>query len=346
MSKHPLIHYLKISKAAYVFYLALIIPTGLEMGLRILGYRPFRQVDYHIESSPPNCLIAHPTLGFALQPGDFEVTINKGLKYTVSHGRDSLRVSDYSTVGEMEEDSIYFFGCSYTYGMGVDDSLVFPYLVSRNLPNSLVKNFGVPGYGTVQTLLQLEKLITAGEIPGIAIINYADFHDERNSLTALYRRDLYMGYQRSNSSVRQSMGGSQVPFLTKKEDEFMIDFCSWDELYDHWTFRETFALVNFFQDWDDRNQMRTIDKDGNTRHLFSVIKNLCEQASIRLIVTGLTPSEHTKRLLADLKKQKIEVLDMSVDLASDRYRNAPYDDHPNQLAHAIFAQKITSYLVP
>jgi hypothetical protein len=333
-------------KAAYVLYLALIVPIGLELSLRLLGYQPFRQVDYQIESSPSNCIIAHYKLGFALHPGDFEVTINDGLHYSVRHGSDSLRVSDETVAPGEVEDSIYFFGCSYTYGMGVDDSLTFPYLVSRNWPNGLIKNFGVPGYGTVQTLLQLEKLIAGGEIPDIAIINYADFHDERNALTPRYRRDLYLGYQRSNPSVKQSMQSSQLPFAVKNEAGLVIDFCSWDQLYDQWRYRETFALVNLLQDWSDRNLMRTIDKEGSSRQLFSVIKALCDQAGIRLIVTGLTPSVTTQNLLADLREMRIETLDISVDLASDQYRNAPYDDHPNQSAHAVFAKKITAYLVP
>jgi hypothetical protein len=142
------------------------------------------------------------------------------------------------------------------------------------------------------------------------------------------------------------MQKSKVPFLTKKSGEYMVDFCSWEDLYDHWKYRETFALVNFFQDWSDHNQMRLIDKEAYTRHLFSMIKDLCEQEKTRLIVTGITPSEETKHLLKDLNDQGIEILDISVDLSSDQYRNAPFDDHPNELAHAFFAKKITAYLVP
>lgn len=328
----------------YLIYLAFIIPVGLELCLRILGYQPFQQVEYHIKSTPSHCLIAHPTLGFALRPGTFEVTINQGLHYTVKHGKDSLRISGQINTAEQTQDSIYFFGCSYTYGMGLDDSLSVPYLVNQQLPNTYVRNFGVPGYGTVQTLLQLKKLITTGEIPDVAIINYADFHDERNSLTALYRRDLYMGYQRSDTLIRKSMEKSQIPFLAKKGTDFAIDFCPWEDLYRQWGGRETFALVNLLQDLSDRNQQRNIDKEENTRYLFSQINELCDQVGIRLIVTGLTPSEKTKKLLADLAKLNIETLDISVDLSADRFRNAPYDDHPNELTHALFAKKIMAYL--
>ena len=339
------IHRRKLSRVAYVIYLVLMIPICSEIALRIMGYQPFQQVEYKIEASPENCLIAHPTLGFALQPGDFKVTINQGLHYTVRHGGDSLRLTPRALKKNVQ-DSIYFFGCSYTYGMGLNDSLTFPFLVSQNLPHSLIKNFGVPGYGTIQAYLQLKRLFASQEIPNIVIINYADFHDDRNALTARYRRDLYMGYQGSNESVKTLMQESKVPFLTKKSEGYVVDFCSWKDLYDHWKYRETFALVNFFQDWSDRNQMHSIDKEAYTRYLFSMIKDMCEQEKIRLIVTGITPSEETKSLLKDLNDEGIEILDISVDLSSDQYRNAPFDDHPNELAHAFFAKKITAYLVP
>ncbi len=335
-----------LSKVAYILYLVLILPICTEIVLRIMGYRPFQQIEYQIESTPANCLIAHTKLGFALRPGKFEVIINKGLHYSVTHGRDSLRKTNLGSLNIANPDSIYFFGCSYTYGMGLSDSLVFPFLVGQEMPKSYIKNFGVPGYGTVQSLLQLRRLIDSGEIPDIAIINYADFHDDRNALSSRYRRDLYMGYQRSNQTVGTLMQEGKIPYLTQNSGEYVIDYCSWENLYRHWKYRETFAIMNFLQDWSDDRQLRSINKESRTLFLFSALKDLCEQEEIRLIVTGLTPSDETKKLLIELNKLGIETLDVSVDLALDQYRNAPYDDHPNELAHAVFAKKITAYLVP
>ena len=84
-------HNLRKKNLFYLIYLLLVLLPCLEIALLILGYRPYRQVDFKIESTPENCLIAHPSLGFALHPGTFRVTINEGLIYRATHGADSLR---------------------------------------------------------------------------------------------------------------------------------------------------------------------------------------------------------------------------------------------------------------
>lgn len=333
-----------ISALAYGFYILLLIFPCSELALRVLRYQPFHQVAFHIEASPENCIIPHHSLGFALQPGQFRVTLNKGLQYDVRHGSDSLRVTSYSTDLENDRDSIYFFGCSYTYGMGISDSLSFPFLVQKNKEGCFTKNFGVPGYGTVQSYLQLKQLIDRKEIPSTIIINYADFHDDRNALTPAYRRDLFLGYQRSHSSIASAMQQANIPFIEKQKSTFQLSFNPWDEIYDNWNYRETFALVNFLQEIVDQRQTRTIKKEESSIYAFEQIQSLCDQHQIRMIVTGLTPSKKTKTVLQTLKNRGIETLDISVELSLDKYKNAPYDDHPNGHSHAIFAERIIRYL--
>ena len=328
----------------YLVYLLLVFFPCLEIALLILGYRPYRQVNFKIESTPDNCLIPHPSLGFALHPGTFQVTINEGLTYRATHGADSFRITSY---GQQVEAMpvIWFMGCSYTYGMGIDDSLTFPFLVNKNLSRFHTKNFGVPGYGTVQGYLQLQQQLAIHSPPVWVIVNYADFHDERNALTPAYRRDLFMGYQRSNTAVGTRMKTAAIPYVvTAMPTDYQIRACAWDSIYHNWQYRETFASVNFLQDVSDQRQSRKIDKTGATLYIFQQLKVLCDQHEIRLLVTGITSSPETKNTLQKLRKLGIETLDMAVDLSKAEYRNAPYDDHPNAKANAIFAKGITDYL--
>lgn len=325
------------------YILFLLLPC-LELALLLLGYRPFHQVAFQIEASPKHCIIPHQRLGFALHPGQYEVTLNQGLEYTVTHHSDSLRVTSFSKNNAIQQPSIWFFGCSYTYGMGISDSLSFPFLVQQKLPGVNTKNFGVPGYGTVQSYLQLQQRIKQGQQPNIVIINYADFHDERNALTPAYRRDLFLGYQRSNTTVKALMHDARVPFVKAEGSGYQIVYCNWDSIYQNWQYRETFAFVNFLQDLRDQRKTKCINKAAITSYIFQQIKTLCDQHSIRLIVTGLTSTTETRNLLASLQDSGIATHDISVDLTLDEYHNAPYDDHPSALAHAIFAQRIVRYL--
>ena len=326
----------------YTFYIILLVLPCSELALRILGYQAYRQQVFHIEARPENCIIADPELGFALHPGDYEVTINEGLRYFVQHGQDSLRFTGNTINAEDRQDSIYFFGCSYTYGMGVSDSLTFPFLIQQKQPNSYIRNFGVPGYGTIQSYLQLKQLIKTNEKPTAIIINYASFHDDRNALTPAYRRDLFMGFQASSPSVKLAMQQASVPFVGKKAGVYQLQFCEWKHIYESWQYREIFAFVNFLQDFSDRRKANAIDKKEATLYIFSQIKDLCDQYNIRMLVTGITPSIQTKEMLHDLEKMGVQTFDIAVDLSSPKYTNAPYDDHPNAKAHAIFAEKLLS----
>lgn len=334
---------LKNTVFSLVYFILLLLPC-LEIALLILGYRPYRQVEFKIESTPDNCLISHPSLGFALHPGTFRVTINEGLSYRATHGADSLRITSY----EQQEETlpaIWLLGCSYTYGMGLDDSLSFPFLVNKSLPQFSAKNFGVPGYGNVQGYFQLQQQLAVHSPPAWVIVNYANFHDERNALTPAYRRDLFMGFQRSNAAVGTRMRTAAIPYVaTAMPAGFQIRPCPWDSIYQNWEYRETFASVNFLQDVSDQRQSRKMDKTGATLYIFQQLKVLCDQHDIRLLVTGITPSLETKNTLQKLRKQGIETLDMAVDLNKEEYRNAPYDDHPNAKANAIFAKHITSFI--
>jgi len=55
------------------------------------------------------------------------------------------------------KNSILFFGCSFTFGEGVNDDQTLPYYAGEMLKDYTPVNFGVCGYGPQQMLLQLEN---------------------------------------------------------------------------------------------------------------------------------------------------------------------------------------------
>ncbi|MEZ4826683.1 MAG: hypothetical protein R3C61_10385 [Bacteroidia bacterium] len=330
------------SRILFRLYIILLILPCLEVALWILGFRPFRQVNYSIRSAPEGCLIADSTLGFALQPGAFDVTINEGLTYHAVHGNDSLRIAMYQKNHGPFVDSIYFTGCSFTYGMGVDDSLTFAFRAGELLPGSLVKNMGIPGFGTIQSYIQLKRLIAKGETPGKFVVGYAAFHNVRNALTPSYRRDLYMGYRRADPSVGVLMQGARIPFMVEGGNE--IHFCRWEDIYKNWPYREVFASVNYAQELRDRYLENKTDTRAVTLHIFDLIGQLCLENHIRLIVAGISPDRDTRDMLKLLSSKGLETVDIAPDLTLEKYRNFPWDDHPGPLAHAWYAARLAGYL--
>lgn len=330
-----------MKKAIKYFYYVCLFFICFEIALLILGYRRYINVSYNITSTPSYCLIPHAKLGFGLKPGNFNVTINKGFHYKTTHNQDSLR-----TTGKALNDTsykVFFFGCSYTYGMGVNDDENFVSLFQQKHPNLNVKNFGVPGYGTIQSLLQLQSIIKKQDIPNTVIINYANFHDIRNGLTPQYRLNLKMGYEQANDSLKQFMQSSNIPFVRKENNGFIIDYCNWKNIYNNWWLRESLASVNYVQTFIDKQTEKKIPTQQITLFIFDEIKKLCDNHNINLIVTGITKNKETEILLEKLNYKGINILDISVDLENKNYNNSPYDNHPNEFAHSLYANSIDGY---
>lgn len=322
----------------YYGFILLITPICFELALRILGYSPYKHLPYTIDSRPGFCIVKSSTLGFSLGEGSFDVHINKGLVYSCTH-RDGKRITQNNPQND-SLDRVFIMGCSYTYGMGVSDSSSFPYLVQNHFSTKNIENFGVPGYGTVQSYFQLKSEIESGTIPSVVVVNFCDFHHERNSLTPRYRMSLEMGYQRSNPSVPKELLTSKFPYVEGKT--FKLE--PYHKLYSIWSGRETFATINYFQTMKDERLSSAMDLEKNSQFVFSKIHELCKKHKIQLVVTGLTRSKETKSFLNSLSKMGIQTRDISIDLSLMKYNKLPYDSHPSELAHAHYAKKVIAIL--
>lgn len=318
----------------YGLFLAIITPLCFELALRILGYSAYQQIEYTLESSPKNCLTASNTLGFSLGNGAYRVSVNGAPTYTTTHVHGK-RVTRFHKISK-PRGKIFVMGCSFTYGMGVDDSLSFPFQLQTHFRQMDIQNFGVPGYGNVQSLLQLEKEIESGNIPEIVVLNFCDFHHERNSLTPRFRNSLVMGYERSNSEAPAALRKSKFPMILGRS----IQTIPYNELYSNWTGRELFASVNYLQTMSDERRTSAINLEQNSENVLSKIHILCKHHGISFIVTGLTRNPATQRFLSNLSEKGIENYDISLNLKLKKYNQLPYDTHPNARAHHHFAKKL------
>ena len=218
----------------------LLIAEGL---LRLLGFQPFKVSPFQLASTPPSCMLPHTQLGFGLNPGKFDVSINKTITYTCTHTIDSYRITQKQPIFSPKK-RIDIHGCSFTYGMGVDDSLAYPFLVQQALPSLDIRNYAVPGYGTIQTLLILQQQIAQGQTPDKLILNYLDFHDERNALTPNYRNNLYFGFLKANTTQKRLFLKSQMPYWSYW---YGLQFQSWKDMYQYWYGRDMSSLVHLSQ---------------------------------------------------------------------------------------------------
>ncbi len=336
-----------VQRSAWKTLLAwfILLPLIVEGGLWGLGYRPYRQVPFTIASQPAFCFLPDPMMGFALHPGTFSVTINEGLHYTATHGADSLRITGPGDAGTgVQRPQLLLMGCSYTYGMGVTDSATFAWQLQQAMPQWQVKNMGVPGFGTVQSWLQLQRLIANGKVPTTVVLHYAAFHDVRNALSPVYRKSLYMGYERSHPSLKAAMRETKMPYIVAMDSGFQFQRIAWTEMYHNWPLREYSASMNHLQELSDQFAARRLVPENTSLYLIREMQTLCQEQGIRFVVAGLTDTPGTRQRLAQLQGTGIETLDMALDLQRPEYNHLPFDEHPNEKAHRWYAMRLYQFL--
>ncbi|TNE75691.1 MAG: SGNH/GDSL hydrolase family protein [Bacteroidetes bacterium] len=315
-----------LRKAIYpIVLLLLVLPFG-ELAARFIGYKPLRWDHYKITSSPTNCITGDSMLGFRLNPGSYSITINSGLKYNATHLNNGQRFCDRDTAGY---SSIGLFGCSFTYGMGVDDTLTFAHHLAKKLPETNVTNHSVPGYGTVQSFLQIKNLLAENELPDQIVICFSKHHFKRNGLTPFYRRDLILGYGNADLNTKNYMHEASFPYM----QEHRIVKEKWTDLYASWPGRKHSALINLLNSkWDDRKEKR-INTLAITKEIFDEIIAICKSANKELLFFFLDDSPEISHLQSYLDHNGISYLNGSWDISRTAETNHPYDDHPNAKAH-------------
>jgi hypothetical protein len=108
----------------------------------------------------------------SVRPGSYDVTIStnpQGLRGR----REAIRAKEPGVT------RIAVFGCSQTFGSGVEDEETFSARLEASLPQVEVLNFGVHGYGTDQMLLRWER-DGVSYAPDVVVLAFAYYHLDRN----------------------------------------------------------------------------------------------------------------------------------------------------------------------
>lgn len=130
-----------------------------EAGLQAFDYPP--TLESHLEGgcASADYWVGANDVGFASEsPHRYgcRKIIDGKLAYDVVYSFDAHHLR--ATAGNRTGDTIIFFGCSITFGEGLDDDQTLPYAVSRQLGFRYnVVNFAFHGYGPHHMLRALER---------------------------------------------------------------------------------------------------------------------------------------------------------------------------------------------
>jgi len=303
-----------------------------ELAVRARGEAPWRPQAPALRVEPGGRLYqADAVLGYRMLPGRYTVRFASGSAFRVTHGVDTLRRTrppDSPRGTDPDAPALWIFGCSFSYGWGIDDDEVYAWHLQRWLPDWRVVNYSVNGYGTLQSLLQLERALEQEKAPAIVVLAYAAFHVDRNT---------FVRERRKRVAPFSSLGPLVQPFA-RLDDEGELRLEMAEVEYREWPGMRYSALVHTAeQRWNAIER----DRAGGlavTRALVRRFVDLAQRAGARVVVAGIAGA--SEEVLAEAAALGATPLHLALDLDRPGMRNLPHDAHPSPLAHRQYAGRL------
>jgi hypothetical protein len=234
---------------------------------------------------------------------------------------------------EARSRHLIFFGCSFTYGEGVQDTETIPAQAALGLTGYQPHNYGFHGHGTSHMLRKMQSQTLQHEVvekEGILVYLFLDFHISRviGSMRWVAGSGKLHPYYDLNARDQVAYEGSFVqgrPFLQRAYERFSKS-----------------ALLGVFGiDFPpviaERHIHLTARIIGEARDLYK------EQFPLGEFYVVVFPSSlYGDNLIRELKDKDIKILDYSklFDRHDPKYFLAAEDRHPNALAYEIVARRL------
>jgi len=198
-------------------------------------------------------------------------------------------------------------------------------------------NFGVSGYGTLQSLIQFREAIKNGARPAAVVLSYASFHDRRNTLARSWMKT------RVTNGPSLYLNDVQLPYMKWSENqkpELLYQPIEYHEV----PLARYSALANTLDETYNRIVDRTYHSHEVSKAIIEDFAELCKANQIEFMVAGITSDAATAEMLEYCKNRGMTTVDISVDLNIKENTNLPFDNHPSALADQQYAQKLRPVL--
>ena len=264
--------------------------------------------------------------------------------------QDGLRISPHDTnlyIRNQKKDfkNVFFFGCSFTLGEGVNDDETLPYLFEEKSAGEYRSyNFGSPGYGPHQMLRILETglldSIITDRKPSIAIYQALMEHIPRAS--GKYPYFLWD----VNGPHYELTSSGQVEYAGKFNDSFIskIKYKLYRQLAKSYLLSRN-AWMKRLIGWD-------INKSDIDLFVKIIIKSkqifTTKYGGDFYVLIWSDDSENYKYVTSKLAENNIPFITTDMifnkyDDPKEKYR-LKLDNHPTELAYERIAQYLLSYL--
>lgn len=302
----------------------------VEVLLRLFGYSPYNvHRERPIEIHGKKAVVSDPILGYRNASGIFDFKYPSGRKFTVRHDDFGARNPNFMT-----DPDISFYGCSFTYGYGVNDTETYPYFVGE-LSGKKVRNAGCNGYGLTQAYLKMQEDFENGIVPAVTVISYASFLDERTRCTPSWQQELFankiLGIDKNIRIPYVSKTKGPIHFQYIKPERQLSKMAEYSSL---WYRVEKLFLKNN-SEVENRNVAVSV---------LEAFQKLCKKYDSQLVVVGLMDDDSTTDVLKKVKKKGMQTCQFKVDITKDQYNLFPDDGHPSPEAYKLFARTLLLHL--
>lgn len=320
--------------AASILISCIVLFTLAELLARSAGHGPYQLEGPQLELLPDGHLFERDELlGYRNTSGQYKIIQNGLLEFTATNNSDGHRIT--STKPNDSLPACWIFGCSFTYGWGVNDEESFPFQLQQRIPENQIINFGIPGQGIYQNLLALERELPKGRSPRTIVLAYADFHDERNVLSKNFAGVL----ARFNR-----LGPLKMPFVRLGEDGSLKRRKPVDLHYNIWPLAQHSAFINAMQ----RTYVEQTDGQLNAElvslKLIEEFQGTCSSKGIRFILAYIGDPKKVDSILGYCAQTGIEAIDISIDLSTKGASLLPLDPHPSAISHQEYAERTFEFL--
>lgn len=327
-----------LSATLYVLFLTAVVMGAGEIFARWKGFRAWQPQRHRVEIQPEGGLYrTHPDYGYTGKTGTFTVRENDSLTFTLTHDSAGHRITHLPLPLDSSSEKrpeIWIFGCSFTHGWGVNDAETYPWLLQQQIPDFEVVNFGMDGFGTLQSIMQLEEALGIGGRPAVVVLAYGSFHDQRNVLSRAWEKSV---------GAFDVLDGMQYPFARLDErGELVIHRKELN--YEPWPLQSHLAFVHYLESEDNAREEADLQHHQTTDILLSWFMARCQEYQAPLILAGIYQQERTTEVLERAASRSITTIDMSLPPNDQRYSVLPSDGHPNALAHQYYADTLAKTL--
>ncbi len=259
--------------------------------------------------------------------------------YYANYETDSFHRRKVNGNSKKDNNHLILFGCSYTFGDGIDNKNTFAQILKDSLKSEYsVYNYGVPGYGTQQMLTTIQYQNLNKEIPqkkGTVLYIYVPGIISRNiaAFSTFNWSKNYPCYKFEKAKLKYySSAREAYPNRTRVFD-FLHNF-------------NTFRYLNFVRNFNyPKVNDEYIELTGKilAESRKSYLKYFPDSRFATIIFPHLHNKDpNTEKLIENLKNKNIPVFDLSnfADTITDK--TIKNDGHPSAYLHKAISNYIFS----